>query len=55
MPCSFSRQTPALSADPAAEAMIKGIYQRYIGKDAKGVPLDSPKIKALLTPGPVCV
>jgi hypothetical protein len=41
----------ALSADPAAKAMIKGIYQTYMGKDAKGVPLDSPKVKTLLTPG----
>jgi hypothetical protein len=40
-----------LAVDPAAETMVQGIYKTYMGKDAKGIPIDSARAKALLTPG----
>ena len=41
----------AMAVDPSAQAMVSGIYKTYMGKAAKGIPINSPRVKALLTPG----
>jgi hypothetical protein len=41
----------ANAADPSAQQFLAAIYQSYVGKDANGVPLDTPQLKTLLTPG----
>jgi hypothetical protein len=40
----------AFAAEASAKAFVTAIYQTYVGKDAKGVPLHSPKFKTLITP-----
>ncbi len=40
----------ALAADLSAKDFAGSIYKEYVGKDAKGIPIDSPRAKALLTP-----
>jgi len=41
----------AIAADASARDFVTAIYRNYEGKEAKGVPLDSPAIRTLLTPG----
>ncbi len=41
----------AFAADTAAKDFVTAIYRNYEGKDAKGLPLNSPKIRALISPG----
>jgi hypothetical protein len=41
----------AFAAEASAKAFVTAIYQTYVGKDAKGIPLHSPKFKTLITPG----
>jgi hypothetical protein len=40
----------ATAADPAAKEFVTAIYRNYVGKEAKGVPLDSPQIQTIFTP-----
>jgi hypothetical protein len=42
---------PALAAEPAAKEFLSAIYGSYVGKDAKGMPLDPPATDRLFTPG----
>jgi hypothetical protein len=41
----------AVAADSTAKDFVTAIYRNYEGKDAKGLPLNSPKIRALISPG----
>ena len=38
-------------ADQAAKDFLDAVYKTYVGKDAKGVPIDSARFAKLLTPG----
>lgn len=40
----------ALAAEPSATAFVAAIYQTYVGKHAKGIPLSTRKARALMTP-----
>lgn len=40
----------AVAADAAAKDFVTGIYRNYVGKEAKGIPLDSPQVRTLFTP-----
>lgn len=42
---------PANTAEPSAKEFVAAIYKSYQGKDAKGILIDSPRAKSLLTPG----
>lgn len=42
---------PARAAEPSAKEFVAAIYKSYQGKDAKGILIDSPRAKSLLTPG----
>lgn len=39
------------SADASATAFVTSIYRAYVGKDAKGVPLNSRRASEVITPG----
>jgi hypothetical protein len=41
----------AIAADNSAKDFVTAIYRNYEGKEAKGLPLDSPANRALFTPG----
>lgn len=41
---------PAQAADPSAKDFVASIYKHYQGKGAKGILIDSPLAKSLLTP-----
>jgi hypothetical protein len=41
---------PGRAADPAAEALLKGIYANYVGPDSKGVDFTSPVEAARIFP-----
>jgi len=41
----------AIAADPSPKDFVTAIYRNYEGKAAKGLPLNSPKIRALISPG----
>lgn len=41
---------PAQAAQSAKE-FVDGIYKSYMGKNAKGIPIDSARAKKLITPG----
>jgi hypothetical protein len=40
----------ALAQDVTPKDFVAGIYHNYEGKGAKGIPLNSPKLRRLLTP-----
>ena len=42
---------PALAAEQTAKEFLSAIYGTYVGKDAKGMPLDQPATNRLFTPG----
>jgi hypothetical protein len=42
---------PAGAAEPTASEFVDAIYRTYVGKDAKGIPLNTRKARTLLTPG----
>jgi hypothetical protein len=41
----------AMAADASAKDFVTAIYRNYEGKEAKGLPLDTPANRALFTPG----
>jgi hypothetical protein len=42
---------PADAVEQTAKEFLSAIYATYVGKDAKGMPLDQPATNRLLTPG----
>lgn len=42
--------SPAAAADTSAKDFVTAIYRNYVGKEAKGLPLDSPQARTLFTP-----
>ena len=42
---------PADAAEQTAKEFLNAIYGTYVGKDAKGTPLDQPATNRLFTPG----
>jgi hypothetical protein len=41
---------PAQAAEDPKD-FVTALYQTYVGKDAKGIPVSSPKARQVLTPG----
>lgn len=46
-----SAASPARAAEPSAKDFVAAIYKHYQGKDAKGILINSPLAKSLMTPG----
>lgn len=42
---------PALAADQSAKQFLERIYKTYVGKNAKGMPIDRPATRRVFTPG----
>jgi hypothetical protein len=45
----MSAVLPASAADVSAKDFVMALYKSYEGKDAKGIPLDSSRAKAVIT------
>lgn len=41
----------ANTADTTAKDFVSGLYRSYVGKDAPGLLVDTPRFKAAVTPG----